>query len=201
VFRPGDPGFYGSATLRAVQASSRWVFGYGSLVWRPAFAYRDRAPGFIRGFARRFWQGSPDHRGVPHAPGRVVTLVPDGDAVCWGVAYRVADADWHDVLRGLDRRESGGFERHELLVRFAEPGRVAARALVYVAAEGNPNFLGPAPLEQMAAQVRSARGKSGSNADYVEQLATALRALGAEDEHVFELAAALVRRARPPRLS
>jgi cation transport regulator ChaC len=177
-----------------VQASSRWVFGYGSLVWRPAFAYQDRAPGFIRGFSRRFWQGSPDHRGVPHDPGRVVTLVPDAAAICWGVAYRVADCDWDGVVRGLDHRESGGFERHELLVRFSEPSRTAAPALVYVAAEGNPNFLGPAPLEQMAAQVSRARGRSGSNVDYVERLADALRALGAEDEHVFALAAELAAR-------
>jgi cation transport regulator ChaC len=169
------------------------VFGYGSLVWRPAFAYRDRAPGFIRGFSRRFWQGSPDHRGAPQDPGRVVTLVPEAAAICWGVAYRVADADWDDVVRGLDQRESGGFERHELLVRFPGSARPAARALVYVAAEGNPNFLGPAPLEQMAAQVQRARGRSGSNADYVERLAAGLRALGAVDDHVFALADALTR--------
>lgn len=174
-----------------MQASARWVFGYGSLVWRPAFAYRDRAAGFIRGFSRRFWQGSPDHRGAPGDPGRVVTLVPDESATCWGIAYRVACEDWDAVVRGLDDRESGGFERHELLVRFAEPERPPTRALVYLASEGNPNFLGPAPLEQMAAQVRRARGKSGSNADYVERLAAALRALGADDEHVFSLAAAL----------
>jgi cation transport regulator ChaC len=176
-----------------VKDPTRWVFGYGSLVWRPAFAYEDRAAGFVRGFSRRFWQGSPDHRGIPDDPGRVVTLVPDGEAVCWGVAYRVAEPEWESVVCALDDRESGGFERYDLEVRFREPGRGPIRALVYVAGEGNPNFLGPAPLEEMASQVSRARGKSGTNADYVARLADALRALGADDRHVFALASAIRR--------
>jgi cation transport regulator ChaC len=173
--------------------SERWVFGYGSLVWRPAFAFEDRAPGFVRGFSRRFWQGSPDHRGAPDDPGRVVTLVPDASAVCWGMAYRVAVPAWEEVVRALDDRESGGFERYELSVRFRDGARAPVEALVYVAAEGNPNFLGPAPMSEMVRQVRRARGKSGTNADYVQRLAVSLRDLGAEDEHVFALAEEIVR--------
>jgi cation transport regulator ChaC len=173
--------------------SERWVFGYGSLVWRPAFAFEDRAAGFIRDFSRRFWQGSPDHRGAPHDPGRVVTLVPEAGAICWGMAYRVAEADWEGVLRTLDDRESGGFERYELSVGLRSRSRASVEALVYVAAPGNPNFLGPAPLPDMADQVKRARGKSGTNADYVRRLALALRELGAEDEHVMALAEEVAR--------
>jgi len=65
-------------------------------------------------------------------------------------------------------------------------GEVAA-GLVYVATAANPNWLGPAPLEAIAAQVASAQGPSGPNAEYVLRLAAALRELGAEDEHVFAL--------------
>ena len=168
-----------------------WIFGYGSLVWRPAFEHLERAPGFIRGYVRRFWQGSPDHRGVRDRPGRVVTLVPEPGAICWGMGYRVSAAQWDEVVAGLDARESGGFERCPVDVGFADSAQALAPALTYIAHAHNPNFLGPAPLAAIADQVRRASGRSGSNAAYVLELAAALRALAVRDAHVFGVAARL----------
>jgi cation transport regulator ChaC len=68
----------------------------------------------------------------------------------------------------------------------AAPG--VTRGRTYVATPENPNYLGPAPLEAIAAQVRASHGPSGANIDYVLRLAEALRAIGAEDAHVFDLA-------------
>ena len=58
---------------------------------------------------------------------------------------------------------------------------------VYVAQDDNPNYLGPAPIPEMAQQIFSSTGPSGSNREYLTRLAESLRIMGVEDEHVFEL--------------
>jgi glutathione-specific gamma-glutamylcyclotransferase len=168
-----------------------WIFGYGSLVWRPGFPYQQRRPGFIRGYTRRFWQASTDHRGTPDAPGRVVTLLEDPDAVCWGVAYEVATEHVNDVLLTLDHREKDGYERiytRAVLTAHQREPQTEVDVLVYIASADNPSFLGPAPVEEIAGIVRVRHGPSGSNLDYVLRLAEALFDIGAEDPHVFKLA-------------
>lgn len=167
-----------------------WIFGYGSLIWKPGFPFLDKKNGYIRGFSRRFYQGSPDHRGVPEAPGRVVTLIPEPDAWCFGVAYRIPLEDKEEILSRLDHREQGGYERLYVDV-YEAPSPAApllvAGALVYLASEKNPHYLGPAPLPVIARQIANSRGPSGANEEYLFSLAAHLRRLGVEDPHVFAL--------------
>ena len=165
-----------------------WVFGYGSLIWRVDFPHHERRRAAVRGWARRFWQGSHDHRGTPDAPGRVVTLVEERDAVCVGAAYRVDEA----VFEHLDHREKNGYERVPVTMRLsATNGTPAAHESVdgvtYIASPGNFAFLGPAHIDDMVAQIARSHGPSGSNRDYLFQLASALNDLGAEDRHVEAL--------------
>ncbi len=174
-----------------------WVFGYGSLIWRPDFEFAARRPARLHGWARRFWQGSHDHRGVPDRPGRVVTLVKSADAFCDGVAYLV-EADAIDrIFEALDHREKNGYQRYrvDLELHDADPCAAPAtdipgdgtNAVVYVAPLNNHAFLGPAPLEEMARQILLCEGPSGRNRDYLLALAQSLRDLDADDPHVFEL--------------
>ena len=201
---------------------SLWIFGYGSLIWRPGFDYLERRPARLAGWQRRFWQGSHDHRGVPERPGRVVTLVRTGEGHCDGMAYRVDRATVAEVFENLDHREKNGYRRYDVTLQTGTPpvgaasrprsvssepsslayseedrGREAAPttgcldAVVYIAPTDNFAYLGPAPIEHMARQIATSHGPSGSNRDYLLELAEALRALNAHDEHVFELESAV----------
>jgi len=171
-----------------------WVFGYGSLIWRADFPYRARRPAAVLGWERRFWQGSHDHRGTPDAPGRVVTLIPNAAAECVGAAYQVDE----DVFEHLDHREKNGYRRVDVDIRLLAPPTPSpgpevesggvVRGTVYIAAEDNPAYLGEAPVDDIAAHILRSAGPSGSNAEYLLELAAALEELRAEDAHVRDLA-------------
>ncbi|MFV8834879.1 gamma-glutamylcyclotransferase [Aquisalimonas sp.] len=165
--------------------ASFWLFGYGSLLYKAGFPYLEYRPATIRGWSRRFWQGSHDHRGTPEAPGRVATLVEEPGAVCTGMAYRITP----EVLEPLDVREKNGYLRFTTTLMFADGD--TAQGLVYIATEDNDAFLGPAPAMEMARHIAQSSGPSGPNRDYLVGVAAALGRLGAEDAHVANLMQAL----------
>ena len=167
---------------------SMWLFGYGSLIWRPDIEYLAREPARLHGWVRRFWQGSHDHRGLPHRPGRVVTLVEAADGFCDGVAYLMDEGTLAETFESLDHREKNGYERFTVGLQL-KGNAAATSAITYIAPAGNHAYLGPAPIGEVATQIRTSRGPSGHNADYLFDLARALRELDAHDPHVFELEA------------
>ncbi|CRG88227.1 Cation transport regulator-like protein [Talaromyces islandicus] len=105
-----------------------WVFGYGSLIWKPPPHFDKRVPGYINGYVRRFWQASTDHRGTPEQPGRVVTVIersfwdtlddPQKDlessatSTLWGAAYHIPASHAEEVHDYLDVREIDGYSVH-----------------------------------------------------------------------------------------
>ena len=170
-----------------------WLFGYGSLIWRPDLPYRARRAARISGWARRFWQASWDHRGTPESPGRVVTLVESPGAELWGAAYAIDDGAWPDVLAVLEHREQAGYRRLVLTAGLAAAetaGDVVEEVPVeiFIGGADRPEFIGPESLAATAAIVRASRGPSGANVEYVLRLEQALDALGARDPDVSALA-------------
>lgn len=175
-----------AAVSRSLIKGPGWVFGYGSLIWRQDFPFLEARPAHVEGWVRRFWQGSHDHRGVPQAPGRVLTLVPSPGESCRGRAFLVEP----EVLAHLDHREKNGYRRVRLPIHL---DREQVTGLTYVAPPENPAFLGEAPLQAMVEQIRGSRGESGTNSDYLLELARELRRMGIHDAHVFRLEALLLR--------
>lgn len=158
-----------------------WLFGYGSLIYLVDFPYLESRPASIRGWSRRFWQGSHDHRGTETNPGRVVTLIEDEEAHCGGVAYRVEAS----VFRQLDEREKNGYLRFATEMTFDDGSH--ATGLVYIATPDNEAYLGEASEREIAKHICCAAGASGANSDYLLDLARALRELGQHDQHVFDI--------------
>ena len=194
-----DDSLAGSAAPNGPMTSitPEWIFGYGSLIWKPDFDYVDARLATVRHWSRRFWQGSHDHRGTPEAPGRVVTLVPEPGARCTGMAYLLDAASARAAFTHLDVREQNGYDRVRVPLEFpGDPSETAhpasmiadAEATLYLANAQNVAWLGDAPLPVMARQISASHGPSGSNREYLLNLDRALRALDVEDPHVHLLA-------------
>lgn len=124
---------------------------------------------------------------MPGAPGRVATVVEAARESCWGRAYAVDREHQDRVLAALDHREKQGYDRCVVSLRFEDgPG---PQALMYIATPDNPSFAGETPLSELASIITARRGPSGSNIEYLLQLAEALRGMGVDDPHVFALEA------------
>jgi cation transport protein ChaC len=166
--------------------SDLWVFGYGSLIWRPGFPFAESRPARLHGYHRSLCVFSHVHRGTPERPGLVLGL--DRGGICRGVAFRVAASDAVETVAYLRAREQATsvYVERYMPVRL-DDGR-ALKALVYVADRGHLQYAGRLPAEERFALVRDGRGGSGPNPDYVLQTHEHLRKMGVIDPVLADLA-------------
>ncbi|MFN3230705.1 MAG: gamma-glutamylcyclotransferase [Alphaproteobacteria bacterium] len=162
-----------------------WVFGYGSLMWRPGFDFLEAYPARLYGYHRALCIVSKDHRGTPEQPGLVVGL--DHGGSCLGRAYRVAWSNRDAVIAYLDDRElpTAAYMAAERNVH-VPGGQIRARC--YVVNRHDPTYAGKLSLEEQVRRIRAAApGKSGINSDYVENLVAHLDDLGITDGPLHEV--------------
>ena len=172
------------------RGEDHWVFGYGSLMWRPGFDYVERQAGHVHGFHRSLCVYSHIYRGTPERPGLVMGL--DRGGSCFGVAFRVAPEKRQAVRSYLRERELvTDVYREALMPARLTDGRVVA-ALAYVADRSHPQYAGRLSRERLLALVRQGHGHAGSNADYVRSTYGHLRELGFDDSLLGWLAAQLI---------
>lgn len=169
----------------------RWVFGYGSLMWRPGFAFAERRRALLRGLHRRLCIYSHVHRGTPEHPGLVMGL--DRGGACHGIAYRVEEAAWGETLAYLREREQVTGVYLEMLrpvLLDAQDGAARRRieATVYVVDRRHPQYAGKLGIEQQLPFVRQGKGISGECADYVRSAADHIREMGLRDPLIEGLA-------------
>jgi cation transport protein ChaC len=166
-----------------------YVFGYGSLIWKPGFEHAGTHPGLLRGFHRRFCLWSRLYRGTPAAPGLVLGL--DRGGACRGLVFRVPGRMAGEVLAYLDAREiprgEDVYVRRLLPVRLLDQGQVV-RAVAYVANRSHPSYCRPCP-HTAAATIAQGVGQAGTNRDYLLHTVSHLDAMGMRDAGLERIAA------------
>jgi cation transport protein ChaC len=165
-----------------------WVFGYGSLIWRPGFEHVERVPAHIIGLHRSLCVYSFDHRGTPEKPGLVLGL--DFGGACRGIAYRVAAKRRAATIAYLREREQTTFVYREITRMTWLPGPPERRveALCYAVDRGHAQYAGHLTHDQQLHIVRQAHGRSGNNRDYVLETVKSLEALKIVDHDLHVLA-------------
>jgi glutathione-specific gamma-glutamylcyclotransferase len=175
----------------AGEGADLWVFGYGSLMWRPGFAFDERHAATVHGFHRALCVYSHVHRGTPSLPGLVMGL--DRGGSCRGLAYRVAPAHAEATVSYLRAREqvTSVYVERCLPIRLHD-GRTRI-ALTYIVDRTHRQYAGRLAEDDLLTIVSQGVGQSGANPDYVIRTEAQLVEIGVRDPVLQRLARRLQR--------
>jgi cation transport protein ChaC len=168
-----------------------YVFGYGSLLWRPGFTYEWTAKARIHGFHRALRVWSYHHRGTEHQPGLVLGL--DAGGSCQGGVFEATEQRKPAVAQYLWEREMVTSVYTPRLVRAHCQGQ-AYLALTFVLDRHHTQYAGELSAEQAAGHIETAVGRSGPNPEYLRETLAQLNALNVHDSGLEAVLYALERR-------
>ncbi len=172
-----------------MRRATHWVFGYGSLIWRPGFDFIHSEPARLDGWHRSLCVLSHKYRGTPDCLGLVFGLDKGGH--CHGVAFEVDDAHWPKTLDYLQERELVTHVYREVTLPLVLESNRTVWALTYVVDRAHAQYAGPLTPEQTIAYIRQGHGEAGSCLDYVKNTAQHLHELGVPDTNLDRLVSAL----------
>jgi cation transport protein ChaC len=167
-----------------------WVFGYGSLMWSPCFAYREKRLARVHGYHRALCILSTRYRGTHQKPGLVMGLCPGGS--CGGMAFRVSARDVGRCLPRLWNREMPRRVYEPRLVPARLRGGRRIRALAFVADRDHPAYMRELDLHGRARLVAQGIGQRGPCVDYIRNTLEHMHELGVRDPHLEGVLAAAV---------
>lgn len=162
-----------------IDETNFWVFGYGSLMWRPGFEYEERHAAVLRGAHRKLCLFSYVHRGTPEAPGLVLGL--DHGGSCRGIAFRIAHHNAKATFDYLQEREQMNYAYREAVRQVQLDDGRSVGALAFLVNRKHPQYAGVLDATEILRHVRQGMGKSGSNLDYVRNTALELKRLNIQD--------------------
>jgi len=169
-----------------------WVFGYGSLMWRPGYVVAEARRARLADYRRAFALTSVHYRGTPERPGLVLGLDWRPGASCTGMALRIAPEGADSVRHYLAERElvsRAYFEvRHRVtLIGPAQEAGESVDAICYILDRTHPQYAGALTHDEQAAIISEAEGPTGTNRDYLFNTVAHLRELGLDDPELFAL--------------
>jgi len=168
-----------------------WVFGYGSLMWRPGFPFEAQAPGLLKGAHRALCVYSIFYRGTREQPGLVLGL--DHGGACRGVAFRVTQGAEEETVAYLREREqiTAVYRETYRNVRLLDGSGRSVQALTYLADPNHEQYAGRLTPKEQLRIVRTRKGETGTNAEYVLNTVRHLEEEGVHDAVLAALAAQL----------
>ncbi|MZR30101.1 gamma-glutamylcyclotransferase [Sneathiella litorea] len=167
-----------------VKDDGLWVFGYGSLLWNPAFHFTEWQPARLFGFRRRFCLQASIGRGSPEKPGLMLAL--DHGGSCKGRAFHIAPEKIDSETDILWMREmvSGAYNARHIHIQL--PDR-KVKGLTFVINRSHPRYVSNIGMEETVQLLASGEGHLGTCRDYLNNTIAHLDEMNVQDRYLHEI--------------